>query len=56
MKATLATGGSQPGTVAYMRPEQVRGDAVDERSDIYAAGAILYELMTVATTWKGWTR
>ena len=34
------------GTIAYMAPEQVRGDDVDARADIYSAGCILFQLLS----------
>jgi serine/threonine protein kinase/tetratricopeptide (TPR) repeat protein len=52
--ASLATeAGAVMGTVGYMSPEQVRGQAADFRADIFAFGAILYEMLSGKRAFTG---
>ncbi|MBN2371687.1 MAG: protein kinase [Vicinamibacteria bacterium] len=44
--ASITGAGNIVGTAEYMSPEQVRGDKVDGRSDLFAAGCMLYEVVT----------
>ncbi len=52
---TVTKHGALIGTVAYMSPEQLRGKAVDHRSDIFSFGAILYEMMSGCRAFRGET-
>jgi serine/threonine-protein kinase len=51
MHATMA--GTIMGTAAYMSPEQARGQNVDKRTDIWAFGAVVYELLTGKPLFEG---
>ncbi|MCA1826735.1 MAG: protein kinase [Myxococcales bacterium] len=53
LKLDGTTPGTVLGTVGYMAPEQVRGQPADHRSDIFAAGAILYEMLAGRRAFEG---
>ena len=52
-KATLTAEGSILGTLHYMAPEQLEGKDADSRTDVFAFGSVLYEMLTGQRAFKG---
>jgi serine/threonine protein kinase/tetratricopeptide (TPR) repeat protein len=55
MASPISTAGQVVGTIPYMAPEQIRGETVDARTDLFSLGIMLYELVTGKRPFSGAT-